>query len=165
MYDRSCPQHDCSQCLCNTVVMVPSCLLKFGVVNHFTFSTTLFRSEHRQMALQDLTDISSQNLLLARSHSFNESLHKPEITTAVPTPFEFRMMSGCMPRSEISDGECLHITYQFPVREMQMCLAVTDRIGESYHRETSGRAVIKFNINHLVKLRSALGHSRTTSRC
>jgi hypothetical protein len=111
-----------------------SSILKLQAVNYRFSLPTVFHCKNSQVALEDICDICTQQILPPSPHSFDERPYQAKVATLAHT-FERRPVYGRLSRAEMGYRELIHITHDLPKSKMQACLSLAYQGRVCDHRE------------------------------
>jgi hypothetical protein len=95
----------------------------------------VFRGKSSQVALEDVFDIYTQEILPPRPHCLGEGLHYARVSISAGRPMYSRLT-----RAKIGHSELIHITDDLAMSEMQASLWLTGQCGVGDHRKRGGCA-------------------------
>jgi hypothetical protein len=87
------------------------------------------------MALENIRDICTQQILPPCSHSFDEGSYKTHVTASMAAAFGRRPMYRRLTGAEIGYGELVHVADDLAVSKMQTGLSFTNQGGIGDHGE------------------------------
>ena len=122
------------------VIGTTSDVLKLRAVDHSSGLPTVFCRKNGQVALEDVRDVCTQQILPSGPYGLDEVPHEADVAAAVTPTFGRRSMQGRLSGAKIGHGELVHVTDDLAKGEMHAGLSVADQRGVSDHRERGGCA-------------------------
>jgi len=113
----------------------------------------VFRGKHGQVALEDVRNICTQQILSPRPHGLNEGPYEANVAATVASTLARWSMYVRLTCTEIGHGELIHITDDLAQSKMQAGLSLADQRGIGDHRERGGCACCILDVDDLYVFR------------